>query len=150
MIKAAELLGNQGVFKRIEFNKTLFENPLIIRADEFQLLQVFINLLINAKDAVGSDGKIEVHSYLNSEKHAEVSIKDNGSGIDSENLDKIFDPFFTTKEPGSGTGLGLSISHRIIKQFDGNITVSSTPGEGTEFILTFPVLEEIHAESIVN
>ena len=148
--KAAELLGNQGVFKRIEFTKTLCEHPLIIRVDEFQLLQVFINLLINAKDAVGSDGKIEVRSYLNSASNAEVSIKDNGSGIENENLDKIFDPFFTTKEPGSGTGLGLSISHRIIKQFDGNISVSSISGEGTEFILTFPVLEEIHAESIVN
>lgn len=148
--KAAELLNNQGVFKQLEFKKDLSSEPLIISVDEFHLLQVFINLLINAKDAVGTDGKIAVSTKLNSLGQAEVSVSDNGSGIESENLDKIFDPFFTTKEPGSGTGLGLSISHRIIKQFDGNITVSSTPGNGTEFTLTFPVLEGIHAESSFN
>jgi len=125
-------------------------DPLTITIDEFQLLQVFINLLINARDAVDVDGEIRIKSFLNDRNLAEVSIKDNGMGIDMENLDKIFDPFFTTKEPGSGTGLGLSISHRIIKQFDGNITVNSNPGEDTEFILTFPILEKIHAESIVN
>lgn len=150
--KAVELLDNQGIFKRLKLEMSLSPNPLPIMVDEFQLLQVFINLLINAKDAValGDNGQISISSYLNDDNMAEVSFKDNGSGIDSENLDKIFDPFFTTKEPGSGTGLGLSISHRIIKQFDGNITVSSNLGDGTEFILTFPVLEKIHAESSVN
>ncbi len=148
--KAVDLLSNQGIFKRINLEKSLSQYPLPIRVDEFQLLQVFINLLINAKDAVQDNGNISISSYLNDNNLAEVSFKDNGSGIESANLDKIFDPFFTTKEPGSGTGLGLSISHRIIKQFDGNITVSSNMGEGTEFILTFPVLEEIHAESSVN
>jgi len=148
--KAVELLSNQGIFKRLNLYTDLSQDPLTISIDEFQLLQVFINLLINAKDAVDEDGEIKISSFLNDRNLAEVSIKDNGIGIDMENLDKIFDPFFTTKEPGSGTGLGLSISHRIIKQFDGNITVSSNPGEGTEFIITFPVLEDIHAESIVN
>ena len=125
-----ELLSNQGIFKRLEISKSLSQHPLKIRVDEFQLLQVFINLLINAKDAVEDDGRISINSSLNDGNFAEVSIKDNGTGISSENLDKIFDPFFTTKEPGSGTGLGLSISHRIIKQFDGNITVSSNPEKG--------------------
>ncbi len=148
--KAVELLTNQGIFKRISLYTDLSRDPLTITIDEFQLLQVFINLLINARDAVDVDGEIRIKSFLNDRNLAEVSIKDNGMGIDMENLDKIFDPFFTTKEPGSGTGLGLSISHRIIKQFDGNITVNSNPGEDTEFILTFPILEKIHAESIVN
>jgi len=148
--KAVDLLSNQGIFKRITLETSLSEYPLTIKIDEFQLLQVFINLLINAKDAVDNDGEITISSFLNDENIAEVSIIDNGTGISRENLDKIFDPFFTTKEPGSGTGLGLSISHRIIKQFDGNITVTSNPGEGTEFILTFPVLENIHAESTVS
>ncbi len=148
--KAVDLLSNQGIFKRINLETNLSGSPLTIMTDEFQLLQVFINLLINAKDAVDSNGNITITSFLNENNTAEVSIRDNGSGINRENLDKIFDPFFTTKEPGSGTGLGLSISHRIINQFDGNITVSSNPGEGTEFILTFPALENLDAKSTVN
>ena len=150
IVKAVELLRNQGIFKRINLEIVLSQYPLTIRIDEHQLLQVFINLLINAKDAVQHDGKITISSFLNDNNLAEVSINDNGTGINKEDIDKIFDPFFTTKEPGSGTGLGLSTSHRIIKQFDGNISVSSNPGEETIFILTFPVLEKIHAESTVN
>ena len=150
IVKAVELLRNQGIFKRINLEMVLSQYPLTIRIDEHQLLQVFINLLINSKDAVQNDGKITISSFLNDNNLAEVSINDNGTGINKEDIDKIFDPFFTTKEPGSGTGLGLSTSHRIIKQFDGNISVSSNPGEETIFILTFPVLEKIHAESTVN
>ena len=128
----------------------LSSHPLIIMIDEHQLLQVFINLLINAKEAVKDDGEIIIRSFLNDNNLAEVSVQDNGSGINMEDIDKIFDPFFTTKEPGSGTGLGLSISHRIINQFDGNISVSSNPGNETIFTLTFPVSENIYAKSIVN
>ena len=148
--KSVELLSNQGILKYLNLELDLSYQPLIIRINEHQLLQVFINLLINAKEAVNDDGKIVIRSFLNDNNLAEVSVEDNGSGINKEDIDKIFDPFFTTKEPGSGTGLGLSISHRIINQFDGNISVSSNPGEETIFTLTFPVLENIHAESTVD
>ena len=148
--KSVELLSNQGIFKKINLEIELSNHPLIIRIDEHQLLQVFINLLINAKEAVNDEGKITIRSYLNDNNLAEVTIQDNGSGINKEDINRIFDPFFTTKEPGSGTGLGLSISHRIINQFDGNISVSSNPGNETIFTLTFPVSENIYAKSIVN
>jgi len=148
--KTVELLSNQGILKNINLELDLSQDPLNIMIDEHQLLQVLINLLINAKEAVNNDGKIAIRSFLNDNNLAEVSIKDDGSGINKEDIDKIFDPFFTTKEPGSGTGLGLSISHRIINQFDGTISVSSNPGKETLFILTFPVLENINAESTVN
>ncbi|MGI9535389.1 MAG: sensor histidine kinase, partial [Thermodesulfobacteriota bacterium] len=124
--------------------------PLPILADKHHMLQVFVNLLLNSKDAMNEEGTIEITTKLDEQNIVTASVKDNGSGIVKENIDKIFDPFFTTKEPGSGTGLGLSISHRIIQQFDGNITVYSEPGIGTEFILTFPKNESLNAKSIVN
>ena len=145
-----ELLTSQGAFKRININTDLAEYPIDVKADQFQLLQVLVNILLNAKDAVKEDGMIKISTFIDENSQAFISIRDNGVGIDAENIDKIFDPFFTTKEPGSGTGLGLSISHRIIKQFDGNISVNSNPGEGTEFFISFPKYESIDAKSIVN
>jgi len=74
-----------------------------------------------------------------SHSNALVTIKDTGCGIGDENLDHIFDPFFTTKEEGKGTGLGLSIVHGVVKTHKGNIRVKSKVGEGSSFILDFPV-----------
>ena len=71
-----------------------------------------------------------------------IEVRDNGSGIDAENMERIFDPFFSTKEPGKGTGLGLSISARIIDSFGGRITVESARGEGTRFIVWLPARAE--------
>jgi len=147
---AVDLLSSQGLFKRVKLNINLSEHPLPIRADQSQMLQVFVNLLLNSKDAINDEGTIEISINLTDRGMVAAKVKDNGSGIEKENLDKIFDPFFTTKEPGSGTGLGLSISHRIIQQFDGNITVYSEPGVGTEFIITFPKYESVNAKSIIN
>jgi signal transduction histidine kinase len=100
--------------------------------------QVFLNLLINAKDAMPHGGKIVITAER---KPSRVSIRftDTGVGIEERVLDKIFTPFFTTKTEGKGTGLGLSICQKIISQFHGEIHVESKVGEGTTFIISLPI-----------
>ena len=107
-----------------------------IEADRQQLLQVLINLLVNASHALGEQGEIRVESrdWLDDAgalQGAEVRVIDNGSGIEAAIIDKIFDPFFTTR--ATGTGLGLALSHRIISRWGGELLVDSTPGQGSCF-----------------
>ncbi len=134
---AVNILETQGIFNDIELTKNLDENMRTIDADAHQISQVIINLLLNAVDALDGNGEIVISSSVDSENKVEVSVKDNGAGIDEENLDKIFDPFYTTKEPGKGTGLGLSVSARIVQYFGGEITVDSKRGEGSVFRIRF-------------
>ena len=104
-----------------------------------RLQQMFINLLINACDAItDSNGVISI-SGLETPASIMIRIKDNGKGIEARYMKKIFDPFFTTKEKGKGTGLGLSITYTIVQEHYGDITVNSTPDKGTTFIISFPV-----------
>ena len=103
-----------------------------------QLNQVFMNLLMNAAQAIDDKGIITIRTYAQKDK-VFVEISDNGCGIPPENLSKLFDPFFTTKEPGKGTGLGLSVSYNIIKTHKGEFRVKSDPGEGTTFIIELPI-----------
>jgi len=102
-----------------------------------RLQQVFLNLFLNAKDAMPSGGMLEVRSTTNNGT-VEIEVADTGMGIQRENLARLFDPFFTTKATGRGTGLGLSVSYGIIKEHAGKIEVRSTPGKGTSFRLEFP------------
>ena len=103
-----------------------------------QLLQVFINILINAVDALGDmDNLVVVRTYYENE-NVFIKFIDNGVGIPQKNLDKIFQPFFTTKDVGKGTGLGLSVSYGIIKNLNGKIEVKSKLGEGSEFTVQIP------------
>lgn len=102
-----------------------------------QLLQVFVNILINALDAIEGNGTIEVNSSSD-EKFIVVEIKDNGIGMDKAVINKIFDPFFTTKGVGKGTGLGLSVSYGIIKRFGGDIIVESEKENYSKFIVKIP------------
>ena len=148
--ESIEILKNQGLFKRIELSTNLSSSPLPIRVDSHQLMQVFINLLINSKDALNGTGKINIESKLEDNHSIWIKFSDSGRGIDQEHIEKIFDPFFTTKDPGQGTGLGLSISHRIIQQYDGNISVESNLGNGTEFTIVLPKSEVKNANSIVS
>ncbi len=108
-----------------------------------QLNQVFMNILSNAAQAIEGEGEIfVVAEHLPADGgggHVRVSIRDTGKGMPSDIQDKIFDPFFTTKTVGQGTGLGLSISYGIVKKHAGDIQVKSSPGEGTEFVITLPV-----------
>ncbi len=112
-------------------------NTICIRADKTLIEQVLINLIKNAIQAFGEkhDKKIMLVSYVNENGGVIISIKDNGTGIEPEALEKIFIPFFSTKKTGSG--IGLSLSKQIMRQHEGNIAVKSVIGEGTEFILRF-------------
>ena len=108
-----------------------------VRGSNNKLQQVFLNLFMNARDAMPSGGVVEVRTASNNGS-VEIEITDTGSGIPRENLHRIFDPFFTTKSSGRGTGLGLSVSYGIIKEHAGKIDVRSTQGKGTSFRLEFP------------
>lgn len=105
-----------------------------------ELSQVFINMLMNAADASGDGGKIQVKSYSQGDNII-FTVTDNGHGIPEKILDNIFTPFFTSKAVGKGTGLGLSVSHGIIQDLGGDITVVSTEGQGSCFTITIPVKE---------
>ena len=111
-----------------------------------RLQQVFLNLFLNARDAMPSGGMLEVRSAAYNGT-VEVEVTDTGAGISRENLARIFDPFFTTKATARGTGLGLSVSYGIIKEHAGKIEVRSTPGKGTSFRLEFPAAtrKAVHA-----
>ena len=102
-----------------------------------KLQQVFLNLFLNARDAMPGGGMLEVRTGAHNGS-VEVEIADTGAGIAREDINRIFDPFFTTKPNGRGTGLGLSVSYGIIKEHAGKIDVRSTPGKGTAFHVEFP------------
>jgi len=117
------------------------EQQMLMYTDPFQVRQVLINLLENAVDAVDTNGQIRLALYR--KKHSVcLEVRDNGSGITPENMEKIFDPFFTTKpnvsENESGTGLGLFVVHKIMTGLSGNIRLESKPGQGTTFTICLP------------
>ncbi|MCB0751168.1 MAG: PAS domain S-box protein [Ignavibacteriae bacterium] len=124
--------------RKVEFKTYLDENLPMIKVVPDQLIQVFINILINSLDAIEGSGIIKVKSSYN-DKFIFVSIIDNGSGMDEKVIAKVFDPFFTTKEVGKGTGLGLSVSYGIIKKFNGDIKITSSPEKGSEFQVQIPI-----------
>jgi PAS domain S-box-containing protein len=108
------------------------EIPLLTLVPD-QIAQVFINILLNAVDAMeGRPGEVRVRVSRDN-RHVRVEIRDNGCGISKENMGKVFEPFFTTKQVGQGTGLGLWVSYGIVKSFRGDISVESEPGVGTVF-----------------
>src|SRR6202041_2705848 len=106
-----------------------------------RLQQVFLNLFLNARDAMPSGGMLEVRTGAHNGS-VEVEIVDTGAGIPREHIHRIFDPFFTTKAVGRGTGLGLSVTYGIIKEHAGKIDVRSTPGKGTSFHVEFPAVRK--------
>ena len=111
----------------------------MIHTDPDRMNQVFLNLYINAIDALCDTGTLEIDAVdTDLKQEIEIRVRDNGTGIDPESLDLIFDPYFTTRS--TGTGLGLSIVHRIIENLGGRIRVNSAPGKGTCFIIYLPVV----------
>ncbi len=117
-----------------------------------RMQQVMINLILNAVQAMGTDGRLTIRGRENSERRMIcIEIQDTGKGIAPEHKDKIFDPFFTTKEVGKGTGLGLSVSHGIIQNHQGRIEVESKEGVGTTFYIYLPMpsgtIDAIEAQS---
>jgi two-component system, NtrC family, sensor kinase len=130
----------QHFFENIEIVRNFEAGFPPIQADKLQLQQVFMNIIINAVDAMDSKGTLTLETAWNAgQRTVEISIADTGCGIPPENMDRIFDPFFTTKEVGRGTGLGLSVSYGIIHAHQGEISVSSTPASGSRFTICLPV-----------
>ena len=126
---------------QIQVVKQLTEGIPPVRGSANKLQQVFLNLFLNARDAMPSGGMLEVRSAAHNGS-VEVEVADTGNGITREHIHKIFDPFFTTKTSGRGTGLGLSVSYGIIKEHAGKIDVRSTPGRGTSFHVEFPAVRK--------
>ena len=142
------ILHNKFKYK-ITVHKEYEPNMPKIEAYGGQLNQVFMNILDNAAYAVSDKERGDVYIRLRTtNKYAVIEIEDNGKGMDAKTRDKIFNPFFTTKPVGQGSGLGLSISYKVIKNHKGNIEVYSTPGKGTKFIITLPlVLQRENSET---
>jgi hypothetical protein len=116
-----------------------------VKGNAGKLQQVFLNLFLNARDAMAAEGMLTVRTRRQGETVA-IDVLDTGHGIDPENVNRIFDPFFTTKAARKGTGLGLSVSYGIVREHGGIIEVDSQPGEGTRFHLEFPLARKaVHA-----
>jgi two-component system, NtrC family, sensor kinase len=126
---------------QIQVVKQLSEGIPAVRGSANKLQQVFLNLFLNARDAMPSGGMLEVRTTTHNGS-VEVEVADTGGGIPRDHIHKIFDPFFTTKPGGRGTGLGLSVSYGIIKEHSGKIDVRSTPGRGTSFHVEFPAVRK--------
>jgi two-component system, NtrC family, sensor kinase len=126
---------------QIQVVKQLGETLPPVRGSANKLQQVFLNLFLNARDAMPSGGMLEVRTGAHNGS-VEIEVADTGAGIAREHIHRIFDPFFTTKSNGRGTGLGLSVSYGIIKEHSGKIDVRSTPGKGTSFHVEFPAVRK--------
>jgi two-component system NtrC family sensor kinase len=130
---------------RVEVDLLLDSSLPAIFGNANRLQQVFLNLFLNARDAMPSGGRLTVVSSR-SNSHVEVHVSDTGHGIRPEHVNRVFDPFFTTKIPGQGTGLGLAVSYGIIREHGGKVELESHPGRGTSFRLEFPApRKEVHA-----
>ena len=134
-----DLLNNHAITNNIKITTALSDDLPIIAGDQSQLQQVFLNLITNAIDAIGSEGLIEVTSRK-VDSFINVDITDNGPGIPEDKQKKVFDPFFTTKETGEGTGLGLWVSYDIIAKMGGSIRIKSEVGKGTTFTVAVPAV----------
>ncbi len=142
---AVEIIRAGTKIKDINFVLNLNKDIPLIPLIEDQIQQVFVNILINAVDAISEqvNKKIEKKISVSTDKDEDdiiIIFEDSGKGIDDQNLTKIFEPFFTTKREGKGTGLGLWITYGIITSFQGTINVESIIGQGTKFIITLPVI----------
>jgi PAS domain S-box-containing protein len=136
------LVEHQFAKSSVKVDLDLDESIAQIKGSPGKLQQVFLNLFLNARDAIesaGSSGGTLTIETGRANGAVRVSVRDTGSGIAPENLARIFDPFFTTKGIRKGTGLGLSVSYGIMREHGGEIAVQSQPGKGTQFLLTFPV-----------
>ena len=125
---------------KTEFGKDL---PKVL-VDQKQLQQVFVNLLMNAEHAITPPGAVTIGTGVTKTgDKVLISFTDTGCGIPPEHLQRVFEPFFTTKKEGEGTGLGLSLAYGIIESHQGTITARSKPGEGTTFLITLPVAQDL-------
>jgi len=134
------LLEHQFEVAKIKVRRELADAPVMVAGIEHQLQQVFLNLFLNARDAMPRGGWLSVTTRVEDDRGI-VEIADTGSGIPAEHLARIYDPFFTTKTIGRGTGLGLSITYGIVHEHDGMIRCDSAVGQGTRFTIALPLAE---------
>lgn len=142
--KALEIAWNELKYK-CTLVKKLGEIPPV-RSNHAQLVQVLINLLVNAAQAIETRGTVTVTTRFQGTA-VEIYVEDTGKGIPPEQIGKVFDPFFTTKDVGKGTGMGLSISHGIISRHGGTIEVNSSPGKGSVFKISLPASPDTDEDS---
>ena len=144
--ECVSLLENQAIFHNIQIEKAFDQDLPMAVIDPSQMERVFMNILINAAEAMAGSGLLTITTgYEPAGECVEVSFTDTGHGIAKEEIEQIFDPFFTTKEVGRGTGLGLAISYGIVKEHKGTILVESEVGRGTTFIVRLPLAAEKRA-----
>jgi signal transduction histidine kinase len=137
------LLAHQLELDKISVETRLSPNLPKVTADGEKLKQVFMNLLMNARQAISGQGRIFVGTESDGGKKViRVLFSDNGCGIHPDHITKIFDPFFSTKPVGEGTGLGLSVSYGIVQDHNGRVEVESGPGKGSTFTVELPVEED--------
>ncbi len=139
-----EMLANELLLSNTRVVRSYAFRDVAILADRNQLVQVFVNLVKNAIDAMPDGGTLTVSTSVRNGKVA-ISVRDTGSGMRPDQMERIFTPFFTTKDPGKGTGLGLSVSYMIIQNFGGAFYVDSAPDKGSVFSVELPLAAEVPA-----
>jgi two-component system, cell cycle sensor histidine kinase and response regulator CckA len=163
-VRDVEKLLSEFIGEKIEFSLRLSPDAGYILADPVQLEQVLMNLVVNARDAMPSGGKLTIETSLAEFSETEarrrlgtrpgnfivLSVIDTGIGMDKLTMSRIFEPFFTTKPPGKGTGLGLSTTYGIVRQCGGFIVPTSEPGHGTTFRIYFPHAEEVAPSASIS
>jgi signal transduction histidine kinase len=142
-----KLVENQARFQNIKISKEFNKYIPMLFVDADQIQQVFMNIIINAADAMGGNGGTLLVKTALINGIVEISFTDTGPGISKEHISKLFTPFFTTKETGKGTGLGLAISYGIIQSHNGEIDVQSEIGKGSTFRIKLPV-EKLNGEMV--
>jgi two-component system, NtrC family, sensor kinase len=148
--RALVLVRHQAELLGIDLRSHLAEDLPAVWCDSGQIQQVVLVLLVNATEAMPHGGVLEVATEMDSAAgQARIRVRDTGSGIPPEVLSQIFDPFFTTKEDQQRTGLGLAVARSIVEQHGGEIAAESTPGKGTEFVVTLPAAGNAVAEPVL-
>jgi len=140
------LLEHQFKMSKIQVRKNLYSTDITVRGVEYKLQQVFLNLFLNARDAMPKGGWVSVISAIDG-SDAVVEVADTGVGIPSEHIGRIYDPFFTTKSEGRGVGLGLSVTYGIVQEHGGSLTCESDLNHGTRFRLVLPLMDRSSAEA---
>ncbi|MBM4350365.1 MAG: GHKL domain-containing protein [Deltaproteobacteria bacterium] len=147
IVKTIHLLDNEFRLHHIRVEVDLSKQLPEILIDENQIEQIFVNLLLNAIQAIEEKGTVTIHSYITSDrKNVAIDISDTGCGIPPENMSKIFEPFFSTK--AKGTGLGLAVTYGIIQKHGGHVYAFSQPKQGSRFIVELPIASGLHQEEM--
>lgn len=143
IVRAIHLLENEFRLQHIRVEVNLLKQLPEILIDENQIEQIFVNLLLNAIQAIEEQGTITIHSYVSPDrKNVAIDVSDTGCGIPPENMSKIFEPFFSTK--AKGTGLGLAVTYGIVQKHGGHVYAFSQPKQGSRFIIELPIPSGLH------